>query len=383
MSGRVLFWCQHLLGTGHLKRATTLATAMAARGLEVTLANGGPPAAWLRAPGVTVAQLPWLRSDGADFSTLLTEAGIPPNERWWLERTRALLALFERLAPDIVVTEMFPFGRRAFARELGPLLEAAQARPARPWVLASVRDVLVEPRLTARHAAMADWTKRFYDRVLVHSDRALVPFEASFRAAHEIVDRIDYTGFVLDGGDAPPCARPSGEVLVSAGGGAVGQDLLRAALAARPLSQLADAPWRLIGGGNLTQSSFNALAADLPSGVTLERQRDDFQDLLAGCRLSVSQAGYNTVLEVLRAGKRAVFVPFGQGRETEQRTRAARVEAEGRAICLPEALLDPARLAEAIDRADALVLPPPGRVDLDGAWRTAEIVAGLVGRTPS
>ncbi|WGF86249.1 glycosyltransferase family protein [Marinivivus vitaminiproducens] len=382
MSGRVLLWCQHLLGTGHLKRATTLAAAMSARGLDVTLASGGPPSGWLRVPGVRIAQLPWLRSASADFSALRTEAGVAPDDAWWRGRVSASLAALDRVGPDIVMTEMFPFGRRLFARELVPLLEAARARAGRPWVLASVRDVLVEPKSDARHVEMAGWTSRYYDRVLVHSDPALVPFGASFRQAEAIADRILYTGFVLDGGAAPPRGDPSGEILVSTGGGAVGADLLRTALAARPLTRLADAPWRLIGGGNLAEATFAALGADLPRTVVLERHRDDFQSLLSACRLSVSQAGYNTVLEVLRAGRRAVFVPFGQGRETEQRTRAARVEAEGRAVCLAEAELSPERLAEAVDRADALALPPAGTIDLEGASRTAAIVAALVGQAP-
>ena len=38
---RVLFYVQHLLGIGHLKRAATRARACAAAGLEVTVVSGG------------------------------------------------------------------------------------------------------------------------------------------------------------------------------------------------------------------------------------------------------------------------------------------------------------------------------------------------------
>ena len=41
MTHRVLFYVQHLLGIGHLKRAAILAEAMAAMGLDVTVAYGG------------------------------------------------------------------------------------------------------------------------------------------------------------------------------------------------------------------------------------------------------------------------------------------------------------------------------------------------------
>ena len=49
-----------------------------------------------------------------------------------------------------------------------------------------------------------------------------------------------------------------------------------------------------------------------------ERVRDDFTTLLRNCAVSVSQAGYNTTLEILDAGARAVLVPFAGGAETEQ-----------------------------------------------------------------
>ena len=43
MTGRVFFYVQHLLGIGHLRRAATLARAMAAGGFDVLLVSGGAP----------------------------------------------------------------------------------------------------------------------------------------------------------------------------------------------------------------------------------------------------------------------------------------------------------------------------------------------------
>ena len=116
----------------------------------------------------------------------------------------------------------------------------------------------------------------------------------------------------------------TGEILVSAGGGAAGRALLEAALAARCALCLAHLPWRLITGPNLPEADIAALRAGAPSGVVIERFRPDFPALLRNCRVSVSQAGYNTVLDLLRARARAVLVPFAAGRETEQ-TRAPSV----------------------------------------------------------
>jgi predicted glycosyltransferase len=180
--------------------------------------------------------------------------------------------------------------------------------------------------------------------------------------------------------EAGPPACAGEEVLVSAGGGRVGSTLVAAALAARPLSQHGDRPWRVIAGGAVEGASLAARRSRLPPGVVLERQRDDFQSLLVKCLLSVSQAGYNTVVEVLRLGKPMVLVPFETATETEQRTRAERLSRLGLAEIVWESELTASSLARAIDRVASS--PPVGRLalDLDGAATSARLLAELAAR---
>ena len=128
---RVLFWVQQLLGSGHLKRAATLTGAMADAGLEVTLATGGMPAA-LAPRGVEVVQLPAIRASDPSFAQLVDAAGRPVDDALWQERQARLQGLLAERRPQMLITEMFPFGRRAFRRELLPLLEAAAALRPRP-----------------------------------------------------------------------------------------------------------------------------------------------------------------------------------------------------------------------------------------------------------
>jgi predicted glycosyltransferase len=138
----VLFWVQHLLGSGHLRRAATLARAIARQSLRVVVASGGPPAPWLLPDGVELVQLPPVRASDLTFARLLDEHDRPIDDHFRAVRRDRLLALFRELRPRVIITEMFPFGRRAFRFELLPLLqEAAAARP-RPWRLCSVRDIL-------------------------------------------------------------------------------------------------------------------------------------------------------------------------------------------------------------------------------------------------
>ena len=146
---------------------------------------------------------------------------------------------------------------------------------------------------------------------------------------------------------------PAGEVLVSAGGGAAGQNLLAAALAARRQGCLAERGWRLLAGTNLSDDAFAALRRTRPPGSSIERFRADFPALLRRCHVSVSQAGYNTVLDIVAARASAVLVPFAAERETEQLIRAEHLAARGAAELVRETELTPATLAAAIERAAA------------------------------
>jgi predicted glycosyltransferase len=96
--------------------------------------------------------------------------------------------------------------------------------------------------------------------------------------------------------------------------------------------------------------------------------------LLANCAVSVSQAGYNTVMEILAARARAVVVPFAGGAETEQMLRASALAQRGYIHVVAESDLGPQTLAAAIDRAAFGPPPPVAALDLDGAAASARIL---------
>jgi predicted glycosyltransferase len=367
---RAMIHVQHLLGIGHLKRAAILARGFAEGGLPVDLVSGGMPLATLEIGKARLHQLPPARALDENFARLADESGNPLGPGWQEQRRDALLALFRALRPDILLIEMFPFGRRFFAFELLPLIEAALAARPRPLLAVSVRDILQGSRKPGRAEETAALIARAVDLVLVHGDPRLVRFEESFPLAAELGAKLRYTGYVAEPAAPRESAGAAGwdEVLVSAGGGAVGLHLLETALAARPLTALARAPWRLLAGGNLAEDDFAALASRAKrEGVLLERARPDFPRLLANCHVSVSQAGYNSVMDVLNAGARAVLVPFEGAGETEQRQRAERLGARGLARLVAERDLAPRNLAAAIDAAASGPRPDTSAIDRDGA----------------
>jgi predicted glycosyltransferase len=377
MTRSVLFYVQHLLGIGHLQRALRIAEALARKAVAVTLVSGGAPVALPRAPAIRFVQLAPVRAKDARFE-LVDGAGRPIDDALREDRRAALIAAFARARPDAVILEGYPFARRAFRFELEPLIAAVRAARPRPRLICSVRDIVVIRDDPERHRDIAQRVRRDFDAVLVHGDGAFIPFEASFPAAPEIADRLIYTGYVCPPPEAIRSgAMPGGEVVVSAGGGAAGHALLKAALAARRSGCLADLPWRLITGNNLPENDFAALCADAPPGVVIERFCYNFVGLLRGCRVSVSQAGYNTVLDILATRARAVLVPFAAERETEQLVRAERLAALGAVELVRESELSPCVLAAAIERAAARE-PATVAIDNEGAAKSARLIAAMI-----
>ncbi len=377
---RLLIHVQYLKGIGHLQRAKLIAEAAAARGLDVHIASGGLPVADFRPGGAAVHQLPALQAGPGGFTDLRDADGKPVDDAWRATRQDKLLALFRQVRPDILLVESFPFGRRALSYELVPLLEAAHGRSPRPAVLCSLRDILQTNRKPGRTKETLSRLREFFDGVLVHGDPDFVPLEETFARTPEIAGLLRYTGFVAADKEAfePRPETPRGEVIVSTGGGAIGPALLDAALAARPDTPFHDTPWRLIAGPHLAQSDYERLLHTAPDGVAVERFRNDFRALMAAAKLSISYAGYNTVTDLLRARVPSVLITYGgeEGRETEQAMRAARLSGGGLAATLSDAELSPDTLLRAIEEADACRPVPACDFDLEGAAKSADILAG-------
>jgi predicted glycosyltransferase len=352
---RVFFYVQHLLGIGHLRRAAMLARALADGGFDVLLVSGGAPIP-LDLGRARLHQLPPVRARDESLRELVRLDGTPLDEAFRAARTEELASSLRAEAPSVVITEQFPFGRTQLRFELMPLVEAARALRPRPLIVSSVRDVV---RRSARPQRIAETLEIFaaFDLALIHADPKIVTFGESFAAWDRIASRAVYTGYVAPTDRAPPDGEVDrsdvgkGEVIVSVGGGAVGGPLLKAAIAARPRSVLAACRWRLLVGANLPQTEHAMLAQD--DGIIVEPARVDFTTLLGNATLSISQAGYNTVVETLRYADRAVLVPFSTSRETEQADRA-RLLAERRPVTVvPGESLSAASLAAGIAQAMA------------------------------
>jgi predicted glycosyltransferase len=92
---------------------------------------------------------------------------------------------------------------------------------------------------------------------------------------------------------------------------------------------------------------------------------------------SVSQCGYNTALDIMRARVPALVVPFADGGEDEQTRRARRLQKLGAVRVLDPRDLNPSTLADEI-RALFEFRPRPLSLDLQGGPRSVAILEDLL-----
>lgn len=368
---KVMIVVTHLLGTGHLARALTLARAFEATGDDVCTVSGGMPSPLLITAHDRIIQLPPVRSDGVDFSRLLIPDGDEATPAYLDTRRCTLRDALVAFAPDILITELFPFGRRILRSEFSCLLDTAKAMLRRPLICASIRDILAPPSSPKKAAFTDDVIAKYYDSVLVHSDAALMPLDISWPVSAALRPMLHYTGFVVPAAASlHPDTAGAGEIIVSAGGGDVGAPVYDAALAA---AQHIKRPVRILVGGADPKERITALRENAPQHVIIEAARPDFRQMLRHAAASVSLCGYNTALDILQAGTPAVFIPFDEGGEVEQGLRATALAEQNGIEVVTRANLTAQTLCAALD---AVITAPRRTTTLarfDGAARTVAI----------
>src|SRR5258706_1149098 len=369
---RVLFYCQHCVGFGHLVRSSAIVRALA-RDFSVMFVTGGPSVTGFELPSdVDVVRLPEIQTD-AEFECLQACDAEMSLEETQAIRKELLIRAFDSFRPHVVITELYPFGRKRFAFELIPLLERARRRKGRTAVVSSVRDVLVAKKDNGRHESrVCKIVNKYYDLVLVHGDERLQRLEETFPRVGDLNCPVAYTGYVVR-----PENRAAGSarlenrqptIIVSAGGGKYpeGHLLLESVIrVAGVLEGRIPHKFHIFTGPFIAPAIYERLHA-LPHttrNVILDKFVPDLGEKLRAADLSISLGGYNTIMDILCAGVRALILPVTSNGNTEQTVRADTLK---RLVVLQEMLhpeaLAPEPLAAAI--LDALKTKP-GKVNLN------------------
>lgn len=364
-----------MVGLGHLRRTLTIAGRLSRdyEGATSLVLTGSSTAPFFELPpGVDTVKLP---------STTRDETGRRHAHRLsvgldHLETVRSSIALATAITfrPRAAVVDKYPLG---LGGELEPTL--AQLKMAGCKLVLGLRDIDDSPARVRR-----GWTdatrqaiERYYDAVLVYGPPAAP--DAIACMGWDLSVPVHHVGYL---GAPPPGLAPDdvapGYLLATVGGGRDGFGVLAAvaeAIRVRPL------PCRtlLVTGPLMPDEAVRRLRA-LVDGLDAEvwRFRTDLPRLIAGARGVVGMAGYNTVAEVMRAHKPALFIP--RVRPSEEQLMRARCLAEsGVQDMLHPDDLEAATVRAALERLLSRPAPTVRPEHYDGSARSAELVAGLAG----
>ena len=371
----ILFYCQHLLGIGHISRSLAICQALLDR-FDVVFLQGGPDIGrTISSPHFQHVFLPPILMREHD-SSLYDPSGKHSLEALWEIRETALREVTDHPFAAVVV-ELFPFGRNKFKPEILSILSAARRSNPKVKIYCSNRDIMVQKAdQSHREEKIVRLLRAEFDHLLVHSDPSMISMDQTFAATPQISDMIEYTGYVAETAPQYTADKRENRILVSLGGGAVGDELAMAAI--RVANEFPDHPMHILTGPYTSDVARDEMIA-ASSGrdtVSIQGFSEDFRGELARSRLSISLAGYNTLMDILATQTPALVYPYMAN--LEQNMRAKALEDRGLLRVLYEDMLDPASLSSAI--AERLAAPPvTSSVDLSGAETTGRIIARHLG----
>lgn len=372
---RLIFYSQHLVGVGHHFRNRQIISALVDE-YEVYFIDGGRsvPGATLPASAQTHHLTPVFKDLTSGCLTSETEYDIQTVLKL---RKQALISLIDRICPDIFIIEYFPFARWELASELLAAIYKARSVNLDIRIICSLRDV---PRRTQNADRIFSILNHHFNALLIHADPQLTRLEDHFSHTNKIHIPVHYTGYVVEPLNSVDheCLKQN-SVLVSAGGGADGYDLIKPCIKAwQYLSQkgiVKDRKMVIFTGPFMPQAQYAALESVCNGGpFQIDQFTPHFLHWMQWADLSISRAGYNTCMNILETCTRAILVPGSL--VSDQEFRAHRLFKLGIADTISPKNLTTDKLAKAIVNALSSA-PPVHNIALNGATTTRDLIRAI------
>lgn len=355
---RILFYSHDTYGLGHLRRTLTLARFLRAdRPLLTQLIVTGSPLVdrFQLPPDADYIKLPSVVKVAAERYESRDLAVPFANVRDL--RRELLLDAARHFEPDVLVVDNVPAGLKG---ELVPTLDYLKQTACR--MVLGLRDVVDE----------GDWVRRawardgsyallddLYDRILVYGRRDVYDAVSEYGLSPRAAAKTRFVGYLQRDRGTRAAAEIRAElgldgkpfVLVMAGGGGDGYQLLTAVLDAIRLCNSRGLDCLMLGGPFMPREDrwrVLRLAAEQPS-IRYVDFVEDVASYIAAADIVVAMGGYNSVCELLSAGKPAIVVPRIAPRR-EQLIRAEALSRRGLLRMIHPERLTPERLLEEMDR---------------------------------
>jgi predicted glycosyltransferase len=352
---KIMFYCQYLSGMGHLVRSTEIVRSLV-KYFQVYFICGGPEIADFKIPPqVELIRLPAIWLEDGEFQVGDSDKSVEEVKEI---RKNLLISEVDRIKPDCLITEFFPFGRHKLFFELIPLVTYIAITSPETKIVCSLRDVIGKESNQEETEVICDLMNRYFDLLLFHADAKFQQFSESFPRHQDIKSEITHTGFVTQSvttniekhklwGDVNS---ETVKILVSVGGGRIGSELLETVIAASPiLNTITPHIIKIFTGPFMPEETVLKLqqAVGNQGNIHIERYTNQLLAYMKTADISLSLSGYNTTMNILSTGARAIVVPIGhENQDQEQLVRTQKLEKLGIVDCILPQDLTASYLAE-------------------------------------
>lgn len=381
---RVLMYSHDTFGLGHLRRTRAIAHALVDqhKGMSVLIISGSSVAGAFefkaRVDFVKIPSVIKLRN--GEYQSLTDVIDLSET----LDMRRSIIeSTAVHFRPDVFIVDKEPRGLR---RELDPTLPRLKELGCH--IALGLREVLDDPEVVQdewqRNSAVA-WVREYFDSLWIYGSQDFWDPLQGLDLPEVIKERVHYTGFLARSVPKTnanlPRKLPKDFILVMAGGGGDGADLMRQVLAAKEHDKSNQFPFVLVLGPFMPlrdKAEIRHRARRIQNMHVLDFD-NSIERLMDRATAVISMGGYNTFCELMSFDKRALIVPRKVPRQ-EQLIRARRAAAfELVDLIDPDDAVDPWRMARAIAALPGRKKPSNSRynVDLDGLNKIGRIVSSI------
>ena len=387
---RILMYSHDTFGLGHLRRCRAIAHALVERfkGLTVLIISGSQIAgAFGFKARVDFVKIPSvIKLYSGDYTSISDHIDIHDTLAMREGLIMETAILFD---PDIFIVDKEPLGLRG---EVEKTLIALQMRGCK--TVLGLRDVLDSPELLGEEwgsKGVIEKISGLYDKIWIYGPENFWNPLKGLEIPKRTLKNTHYTGFLereIPTQESPHQHQlPDNYILVTAGGGGDGAELMSMVLAAREFDRNLIYPLVLVPGPFMKSDQREEIhrRAAMLSSITVIDFDNALETIMNGASAVVGMCGYNTFCEIISFDKPTLFVPRTKPRK-EQLIRATRASELGLTKVLDtDNAVDPSKMADALHALPHT--PPPSmanwKIRINGLDTICNHVEHLLDTSPS
>ena len=380
-SPKIVLYSHDTFGMGNIRRTLLLSQDFITQypGASILIITGSPMIHAFRIPtGIDYIKLPCLDRFAAEQYAPRYLSGC--SEEVKQTREAILRESVLRFNPDLMVVDKRASG---IDGELLPTLHALRENGRHTKLALGVRDILDEPERTRKILAgngSFEVIDEFYDEVWIYGSKEIFDTAKEYAFPESIHRKTFYCGYLkrptvsTGRNEGPP------RILITTGGGGDGSDIIQAYLTGlSTLPRNIALRTTVIFGPQMPEVCRTELLRrfDYLADVEFLEFEADITNRYAESDVVVSQAGYNTVCELLSFSRRAILVPRSEP-VREQLIRARLMAERGFFECIEPQDLTPETLISKVLEALNSSSITSSTLKLDGLPVIRERVRGLL-----